>query len=78
MHWDRNEMVAILQTTFQIYFAVWKSVYLNSNLAVFSLLGSNSQYIIIVSGKGLVLNKRQGITCTNNDLVYFRIYALVS
>ena len=38
-------------------------------------LEPNWQYVIIVPDDGLVLNRQQAIIWTNDDLVYWRIYA---
>ena len=47
----------------------------DSNFTEISFQESNWQYASIGSGNGLVLNRRQAITWTDDDSVYRRIYA---
>ena len=68
-HWGRDKTAAILQMTFQIHFLEWKLLYFDSNLTVCSHR-SNWQDVIIGSDNGLVHNRWQAITWTNDDQVY--------
>ena len=66
-HWVRYKMVAILQTTFANAFSWMKtwSLYLRVKLTLLQHCSDN----------GLAPTKWQAIIRTNDDLVYWRIYA---
>ena len=60
---------------FQIHFLEWKLLDFKWYFIEMCSLWSNWQNVTISSDNGLVLNRRQAIIWTNEDLVYWRIYA---
>ena len=58
-------MAAILQVTFSIHFLQWKFLYCNLNFIAICFW--EFKFVIIVSDNGMVLNRQQAITLTNDD-----------
>ena len=55
----------------------WKLLHFHSYVIEISCHGINSQWYSIVSGKGLVTNRRQAIIWTTDGVVYWIIYASI-
>ena len=70
--WGRSNVYAILQTAFHTHFPVWKLLYFNSN---FIAIDNYYWFTSIVAVNGLAPNRRQGIICINDGIIYLRIYA---
>ena len=70
-----DKMSAIRSRHFQIHFLEWKGLYFDSNFTEGCYYVSNWQEVCIGSGNYLAPNRRQAITLTNVDPVYWRIYA---
>ena len=80
IHWGRDKMAAISQTTYSNAYPWMKIVNFeknkkqNNNTEICSL-GSNWQYGSIGSYNGLAPNRRQAIIWTNVSMLYWRINA---
>ena len=74
-HWDRDKMVAILQTTFTDAFSWMKMYRFRLKFQWYCSQGSSLQCLSISSDIGLVPTRRQAIVWTIDGLVYWRIYA---
>ena len=73
-YWDRDKMVAILQTTCSNAFSSIKMFEFRIKFHWSLFLRCNWQYDSNGSGNGLSPNRRQTTTRTNDDLVQWRIY----